>query len=110
MISIAALRQRIEGDWVAFDKHGNKVAYDVPKDIGPATMSVSPVVDAIKRIDEADRVVESVPRESLWEVDAIVLNSVVLGRLDDRVLTAEELIEAVREAGFVWEISSTSAP
>lgn len=110
MISIERLRAQLEGDWVAFDKQGRVVDYVVPKDIGPATMSVSPVTDALKRIDEADRVSGSVDKNSVWAVDAIVLNSIVLRRLADETYTAEDLIEAVRDAGFTWQISPTSAP
>lgn len=110
MISIAQLREELRDDWVAFDKHGQVVDYVVPKDIGPATMSVSPVTDALKMVDEADRVVGSVDKSSVWSVDAIVLNSIVLRRLPDREYTAEELIEAVRDVGFAWQISPTSAP
>ena len=110
MISIAALRRHMVGDWVAFDKRGTVVDYVVPKDIGPATLSVSAVTDALKEVDEGDRVVRSVDKNSVWSVDAIVLNSVVLRRLPEQTYTAEELIVAVREAGFAWQISSTSVP
>lgn len=110
MISIERLREQLRGDWVAFDKHGETVDYVVPKDIGPATMSVSPVTDALKQVDEADRVVGSVDKHSVWSVDVIVLNSIVLRRLPDETYTAEELIDVVREAGFAWQISPTSSP
>lgn len=110
MISIETLRQHLVGDWVAFDKHGRVVHHVVPNDIGPATLSVSAVTDALKEVDEADRVVGSVDKNKVWSVDAIVLNSIVLRRLPDDVYEAEELIEAVRDLGFSWQISPTSAP
>jgi len=110
VISIESLREHLDGDWVAFDKQGNVVDYVVPRDIGPATLSVSPVTDALKEVDEADRVVGSVDKNSVWSVDAIVLNSIVLRRLSENTYTAEGLIEAVREAGFSWQISPTSVP
>lgn len=110
VISIEQLRDQLDGDWVAFDSHGEVVDYVVPKDIGPATLSVSPMTDAMKQVDEADRVVGSVDKNSVWSVDAIVLNSIVLKRLPDATFTAEDLIEAVRDAGFAWQISPTSAP
>ena len=110
MISIETLRQQLVGDWVAFDKHGTVVDYSVPHDIGPATLSVSPVTDALKKVDEADRVAGSVDKNAVWSVDAIVLNSIVLRRLTNDAYDAEELIQAVRDAGFSWQISPTSVP
>lgn len=110
MISIERLREQLDGDWVAFDKQGHLVDYDVPNDVGPATMSVSPITDALKEVDDADRVVGAVDKNSVWSVDAIVLNTIVLRRLPDETYTAEELIRAVRDAGFAWQISPTSAP
>lgn len=110
MISIRRLREHLVGDWVAFDRHGTAVDYVVPKDIGPATLSVSDVTDALKRVDDADRVVGSVDRNTVWSVDAIVLNSIVLRRLPEETYEAEELIQAVRDIGFSWQISRTSDP
>lgn len=105
VISIEGLRDQLDGDWVAVDRHGEIVEYSVPKDIGPATLSVSPVSDALKEVNDADNIVGSVDKNTVWSVDAIVLNSIVLSRLPDQTFTAEELIEAVREAGFVWQIT-----
>lgn len=110
MISTQELKSRLTGNWVAIDKHGQPVIYEVPADIGPATLAVAPVTDALKRVDEADRVVESVDKNTVWSVVAIVLNAIVLNRLPEDSFTAEELIEAVRDAGFAWQISPTSAP
>lgn len=110
VISIERLKDQLDGDWVAFDKHGQVVEYTVQKDIGPATLSVSPVTDALKEVDDADRVVGSVDRNTVWSVDAIVLNTIVLRRLPDETFTAEELIEVVREVGFGWQVSLTSDP
>ncbi|HEX6286462.1 MAG TPA: hypothetical protein VFZ80_03175 [Acidimicrobiia bacterium] len=110
MISIESLAEHLAGDWVAFDKYGNVLDYIVPNDIGPATLAVSPVTDALKEVDEADRVVGSVDKNAVWSVDAIVLNSIVLRRLPNDAYEAEDLIQAVRDAGFSWQISPTSVP
>lgn len=110
MISVDNLRRHTVGDWVAFDKHGDIVEYLVPKDIGPATLSVSAVTDALKEVDPAGRVVASIDKNTVWSVDAIVLNSIVLRRLPEGEYGVEALIEAVRQAGFAWQISPTSAP
>lgn len=108
MISTEKLTSRLDGDWVAFDKHGEVVDYVVADHIGPAILLVSPVTDALKRVDDAERVVDSIDRGSVWMVDVIVLNSTVLSALPHKELSAEELIDSVREAGFTWQISSTS--
>lgn len=110
MISTRELKSRLDGNWVAIDKHGRSVDYEIPKDIGPATLAVIPVADALKQVDEVDHVVGAVDKNAVWSVVAIVLNSVVLNRLPDESFTAESLIEAVRDAGFGWQISPTSAP
>jgi hypothetical protein len=110
VISIELLKTQLEGNWVAFDKHGQTVVYQLPNDIGPATLAVRPVTDALKRVDENDEVVASVDKNSVWAVDAIVLNTIVLDRLPDESFTVEGLIEAVRSVGFTWQISSISDP
>ena len=110
MISIAGLRAALQGNWVAFDKWGSPVPYEVPKDVGPATLSVSPVTDALKRLDSEGNVASEVDKRGLWSVDAIVLNIVVLDRLPGETYTAEQLIDEVRAIGFGWQISPTSAP
>lgn len=110
VISLADLRGVIDGKWIAVDMKGDPVDYKVPRDIGPATLSVSPVTDALKIVDSAGNLTGSVDKDSCWFVDAIVLNVIVLDRLPDGSYTAENLIEEVRRAGFSWQISSTSGP
>ena len=110
MISLVDLRAALVGNWVAFDKHGRPVDYAVPNGIGPAALSVSPLTDALKTVDEKGHLAGFVDKTAFWSVDAIVLNSVVLDRLPDRLYTAEDLIDEVRRIGFTWQISPTSAP
>lgn len=109
MISLRTLRDRLDGDRVVFDKDGVVLDVAIPDDTGPATLLVSPVTDAAKRV-EGDRVVESIHRGDMWLVDAIVLDLQVLERLGDGSLSAEQLLEEVRAAGYEWSVSSTSAP
>jgi hypothetical protein len=110
MISIGKLGEILVGDWAVFDKHGNAVDLAVPKDVGPAALLVTDVTDALKRVDEADRIVESVDRRDMWSVEAIVLNSIVLRRLEDDRVSVEGLMDAVRAAGFAWQIRPISVP
>lgn len=110
MISIANLRETLKGDLVAFDKHGMILDVEIPDGIGPAALLVSPVTDALKTVGPDGRLEVSVDRDLMWSVDAIVLSSVIIGRLDDRDLSAEDLLDMVRDAGFSWQISPTCAP
>ena len=108
VISTSRLKESLEGDWVAFDKHGEALAIEIPVDVGPAALLVSPVTDAVKRVEED--VVRSLDRDRMWAVEAIVLNRVVVRRLGDQELTAEGLLAAVREMGYSWQISPISSP
>lgn len=108
MISTARLVEGLIGDWVAFDGSGETFEVDIPGSIGPAALLVSPVTDALKRVEGG--VVESVDRDQMWEVEAMVLNRVVLRRLGEEEMSTEELMAAVRELGFRWQISPVAAP
>lgn len=110
VISTADLRALLDGDWVAFDIDGRLVDFPVASDVGPATLTVSPVTDALKVLDENGFLAGSVDKTPYWSVDAIVLNVAVLDRLPNGSFTAEDLIEEVRRVGFSWQISWTSDP
>lgn len=97
-------------DWVVFDKYGNTVALDVPKDVGPAAMLVSDVTDALKLIEANGRVVDSVDRRKMWSVEALALNTIVLRRLEKTEMPVDDLLDAVRAAGFSWQIRPISVP
>lgn len=108
MISIAELREQVVDDRVVFDKTGAPVDVPCPAGAGPAMLVVSEMTDALKIVEEG-HITGSVDRSQVWLVDAIVLAEEVLDTLDDEVL-AEDLIEAVRKAGYEWQVSPTSAP
>jgi hypothetical protein len=108
MISTRRLTDILEGEWAVFDGQGNPVARPVPQDVGPAALLVTDLTDALKRVDGADRIVDSVDRTNMWSVEAIVLNSVALRRLEDAEFSVEGLIEAVRAAGLAWQIRPIS--
>lgn len=105
MISIGLLRDRLHEDVVIFDKHGDVVQRVIPEDSGPAALLVSPVTDAIKLVGDDGLIEESLDRDGMWSVDAIALSRAVLERLDDRDMSVEDLLVAVREAGFQWQVS-----
>lgn len=110
MISIAYLRSRLAGSWVAFDEEGKVLDIEIPGDVGPAALLVTALTDALKTVDDSDRVTGSIDRAGMWSVDAILLNVVALDRLPDGEVTFDELMEAVRKSGLVWQIRPTSAP
>lgn len=110
VISIGHLTDTLEGDWAVFDKHGIQVDLGVPNDVGPAALLVSDVTEALKRVDESGFVVESVDRREMWAVEAIVLNRIVLKRLDPEDVSMEDLMDAVRSLGFTWQIRPISVP
>lgn len=108
MISTAKLLGSLHGSHVAFDTQGNPVEVDIADVRGPATLLVAPVTDAVKRL--RDGVVESLDRDEMWVVEAMVLERDVLRDLGGVDLTADELWVAVEEAGFTWQVSPTSSP
>lgn len=106
MISISLLIENLSGDWIAFDRHGEPVDIEIPGSIGPAAFLVTTVTDAVKRIDGDS--VESMDRDQMWAVDAMVLNRVVLQKLNGE-MSVEALIAGVRELGYSWQISPSSS-
>jgi hypothetical protein len=108
VISTSRLKAGLADDWVAFNESGDLIEIEVPTTIGPAAFLVTAVTDAVKRV--VDGQIESLDRNQMWAVDAIVLNQVVLRRLEDEELTASELIARVRELGYAWQISPVSVP
>lgn len=84
------------------DAEGRRVEREVPPNAGPASLLVSEVSDAVKKV-RGDRVVGSIHRGRLWSVEAFVLNRIVLARLDCGPVDAEALLEAVAATGFAWQ-------
>ena len=107
MIFPSRLVHSIVGDRAVFDKHGNLLEIDIPSDIGPAALLVAPVTNAVKRLDDGR--VESLDRDQMWLVEAIVLHRDILDSLEDREMNAEDLLNAVRDAGHSWQVSPISA-
>lgn len=108
MISIARLIQNGTADLVAFDKYGEALDITIPDEAGHATLMVTPLTDAVKRV-EGD-VIESLDRDQMWTVEALVLDRAVLRRLDAQELTVENLLVAVGDLGYEWQVIPTSSP
>lgn len=103
------LEEWLSDNWVMFDKWGQRLEGPIPTDSGPASLQVEDVTDALKRIDDG-RVAESVDRNQVWKVRAIVLNKVVVDRLPEQPMTVEDLLDSVRATGVAWDISPISVP
>lgn len=108
VISTSRLRDRSEGERLVFDVHGDPVEREIPETTGPAVLLVAPVTDAVKRVE--GREVDSLDRDDMWAVEAIVVHRSVLHRLGDDDMTAEDLLSAVRDLGYSWEVSPISSP
>jgi hypothetical protein len=87
---------------VVIDAMGNRIPDQVPTDLGPAILLVSPVVDALKRV-WGDRVVGSIDRGQLLAVEGYVLDRDILERLASEEVSVNDLIGAVTSLGYVWK-------
>ena len=103
MLSVSELAERLgDEDWVVVTPDGQFIDMEIPRSIGPATLLVRPVTDALKRV-EGTRIVDSVSRDEVWSVDGFALNRVVLNKLSGE-LTPQGLYEAVRETRLSWQV------
>jgi hypothetical protein len=108
VISISRLTEILVDDWVVFDERGGPVDTEVPVSTDAAALLVTPMTDAVKRVD--DGVVHSLDRDRMWVVEAIILNRMVLDRLGEETMSFEELFDAVRGLGHSWQINPVVVP
>ena len=106
VISISRLLERSEGGLVVFDPGGRPLDIDLPADMVSPALLVAPVTDAVKRVEDGR--MESLDREQMWSVRAIVLDAELLADLGDRDLGAEDLMDAVRDLGYTWQVNPVS--
>ena len=95
---------------MSFDKWGHPVDIEIPDGLGPATMLVTEVTDALKEVDFADRITGSVDRADMWSVHALVLDGSVLEQLEGDEMSVEDLIQAVEATGVAWSVNPISSP
>lgn len=108
-MSLVELKQALESDrdWVVVAADGELVEVDVPRDVGPAAVLVSEITDALKTVSDEGLVVDAPRREEVWQVEAFVLNRVVIEALDpdvDNLAIPQGLLTAVEELGFGWQV------
>ena len=76
-----------------------------PTGLGTAVLLVAEVTEAVKHLDGA-KIVESVDRSRLWDLEAIVLEEAVLIDLGSDDMDWAELMEAVVAAGYDWQVAA----
>ncbi len=109
MIDLGALVEQVAdgATHIAFDSAGALVFDTAPPKGDFALLLVRPVVDAVKEIDDA-RVRASVDREGLWLVEGFSVDRKVIEAVGPRLITPDELIAAVEDAGFEWRVVDSS--
>ncbi|MDP9494514.1 MAG: hypothetical protein M3P87_04665 [Actinomycetota bacterium] len=110
MIDIPALRLLIEAgeSRVAFDLTGEVFDGVANSTSQPALLVVSTLTEAVKVVG-GGLVRDSLDRDEIWSVEGFILSREVLAALDQDLMTSGELIEAVTDAGFEWEVVSPSS-
>ena len=106
MIDIPALKAGLSAGetWVIVAPGGTLLDWEVPPHAGPATLLVSRVTDAVKRVEPEGLIGGSVDRARLWAVDAFILNRVVLDDLRCGPVDPKGLLDAVRQTGITWQV------
>ena len=89
------------GDRISFDSRGVPIHADLPP--GPAVMLVSTVTDALKTVRDGV-VVDAVDRDTIARVLAFAVDRAVLAQIGEDPVSAEGLIEAVRDQGLRWSL------
>jgi hypothetical protein len=104
MLAIDAIQRRLgDGEWVVVTPDGGFLDIEIPKNIGPATLMVRSVTDALK-IRTGDRITSALSRDEVWAVEAYALNQVVVRHLDGE-MSADEMLEIVSGLGYGWQVS-----
>lgn len=107
MLNVSVLESRLgDGDWVVVRPSGEVVDMEIPINIGPATLIVSVVGDALKKVEDG-LVTGSFDRDSVWAVSAFALNRVVIRRLEGE-FTPLGLYDAVLDLGLGWQVDKAS--
>lgn len=106
MLTVSRLQELAgkDHDWVVVRPTGESVDMEIPPNIGPATLLVSPVTDALKTVSADGFVDGSLDREAVWGIEAFVLNRVVIARLEGDEMSAHDLYGAVMGLRLGWQI------
>ncbi len=107
MLTVSRLQELLgeDQDWIVVRPTGEPVDMEIPPNIGPATLLVSTVTDALKTVSEDGFVDGSLDREAVWGVEAFALNRVVVRRLEGGEMSALDLYRAVIGLRLGWQVS-----
>lgn len=108
VVSILELKERLAqgGNWVLFDSHGVAIETPIPGDLGPATLLVAPVIDALKTTNSDGLVDRSLNRDDIWAVKGFALNRVVVDRLEPVSMAPRQLFDAISDLRFGWQVKA----
>jgi len=108
VVSIIELKERLAagGNWVLVDSQGGSMDMSIPRDLGPATLLVAPVTDALKTTSCDGFVDRSLNRDDIWAVKGFVLNRVVVDRLEPIAMDPRQLYEAVSDLRMGWQVKA----
>lgn len=87
---------------ISFDPDGVPLDLDGRTELGPATLIVESVTDAVKTVDTENKLVGVVDKSELWEVVGFSVQTSVLAGLASGPITGDELIRAVSASGTEW--------
>lgn len=102
MRRISDLLFETDADPVPIDADGSRLEATVPEGLGPATLLVGPVVDAVKLVEDG-RVVGSLDRDDLYAVAGVVVARSLLESIAETELSLPAIIEAAAMLGHRWE-------
>ena len=88
------------------DSHGVAIETPIPGDLGPATLLVAPVIDALKTINSDGLVDRSLNRDDIWAVKGFALNRVVVDRLEPVSMGPRQLFDAISDLRFGWQVKA----
>lgn len=101
MIRLDRLLDAATGDGhLSFDREGASASWPhSPSE--PAVIFVDVVTDAVKTLS-GDVIQGALDRDQVWAVVGFKVGREVAAAVSHNPMTAESLIDAVREAGFEW--------
>ena len=106
MLTVSRLQEMLgeDRDWIFVRPTGEPVDMEVPPNLGPATMLVSSMTDALKTVSKDGFVDGSIDRDSVWIVEAFALSRAVVQLLEGEEMSARDLHGSVMGLQFGWQV------
>ena len=87
---------------ISFDPDGVPIDLDERMGLGPASLIVEPVTDAVKLVDTEDKLVGVVDKSELWEGVGFSVRTSVVAEFAAGPISGDELIRLVSASGTEW--------